>query len=51
MLRTKKDIQVNCKEIGAAQVDEDGSLFLEYVIHKDNYSDNAPRMANCILSQ
>jgi len=39
------------KEIGAAQVDEDGSLFLEYVIHKDNYSDNAPRMANCILSQ
>ena len=38
------------KDISDAQIDEDGSLFLEYVIHKDNYSDNAPDMANCILS-
>lgn len=37
-------------EIRGSQIDEDGTCFLEYIIRSDNYADNAPTAAACILS-
>jgi hypothetical protein len=39
------------KEISNTQIDEDGSMFLEYIIHSDSYDDNAPKAAACILTK
>lgn len=39
------------QEISNTQVDEDGTVFFEYVIRSDNYAENAPTSAACILSK
>ncbi len=38
-------------ELTGSQIDEDGTSFFEFVIHSDNYADNAPTAAACILSK
>ena len=38
-------------EISGAQIDKDGSSFLEYIIHSEKYSNNAPKAASCILTK
>lgn len=38
-------------ELTGEQIDEDGTSFFEYIIRSDNYSDNAPTAASCILSK